>query len=457
MSLAGDDLLELTRDLCSFTTGVVAPDNGPFFERLGEELDLTVHRYASGSEFNGWLVPDEWAVERATVARDGDVVYDAGAHPLGVGACSRAFSGELDLEELRPHLVSDPAQPDVIVYHCMWQYRPWDADWAICMPHALASTLAPGPYRVDLETVQRPGHMLVGVAEHQGRSRDTIVLNAHTCHPRMANDDMAGVAILIRLFQQIRERDTHYSYRLVLGPEHLGTVFYLAEQPREEFERLVGGVFAEMPGTEGPLVIASTFLGGHPLDAAFANVGRRRNPPARHVPWRLGAGNDETVWEAPGYEVPFVEVSRSQDVLFPFPEYHTSLDTPDLMDPAQLEDFAVALDEVIDAIDTDARAYRRFEGLPALSNPRYGLYRERRDPAVEKELDEDSERWGRMADSLLRYFDGSLTILEMAERHELPFAELRDYLRQFEERGLVELEHAPIERAPITRGRGDAP
>ena len=26
--------------------------------------------------------------------------------------------------------------------------------------------------------------------------------------------------------------------------------------------------------------------------------------------WREGAGNDETVWESPGFEIPFVELTR---------------------------------------------------------------------------------------------------------------------------------------------------
>ena len=148
------------------------------------------------------------------------------------------------------------------IYHCRWQYRPWDADWAISMPHELVRALPSGTYQVDLVTHREPGEMLVGVAEHRGRSERTIVLNAHTCHPGMANDDMAGVAVLLRLFQSLTGRDTFYSYRLVLGPEHLGTVFYLRDLAREELERLVGGVFAEMPGTAGPLTVASTFLGG---------------------------------------------------------------------------------------------------------------------------------------------------------------------------------------------------
>lgn len=447
---SGADLLALTRELCSFRTGVVSDGNEALFERLGREIQLTLHRYPSGSTHNGWVVPESWSVEHATVARDGRVIFDATDSALGVATYSRSFQGRLELAELEPRIVTNPDLPNAYVYHCMWQYRPWDADWALSMPHALYATLEPGAYDVDLRTRYKPGDMIVGEATHFGRSSRTIVLNAHTCHPHMANDDMAGVAVLVRLFQELRERETEHSYRLVLGPEHLGTVFYLASLDRAELERLVCGSFCEMPGTAGPVVVASSFLGGQPVDRAFANAARHRARSHRLVGWRRGAGNDETVWEAPGYEVPFVEVSRSESLWEPYPEYHTSLDTPDLMDEAQLEELLDVFRAALRALDEDVIAHRLFDGLPALSSPRFALYRERPDPAVAKELPEDAERWGYLADSLLRLFDGETTVLEIAERFELPFDDVLAYVRGFEDKKLVRLEPAPLPRVPIS-------
>jgi len=122
------DFIPLIRELCAMRTGVVTPENDHLFARLQQELPYQLHRYPSGSSHNGWLVPDCWSVERALIVRDGDVVYDAGAEPLGVAMYSRSFQGDVDLASLQPHLVTNPALPDACVYHCMWQYRPWDAD-----------------------------------------------------------------------------------------------------------------------------------------------------------------------------------------------------------------------------------------------------------------------------------------------------------------------------------------
>ena len=65
---------------------------------------------------------------------------------------------------------TNPQLPDAYVYHCMWQYRPWDADWALCVPHERCRTWREGRYRVDLVTRHESGDMLVGSHDHGGRS-----------------------------------------------------------------------------------------------------------------------------------------------------------------------------------------------------------------------------------------------------------------------------------------------
>lgn len=451
----GSDIVALTRDLCAYASGVVAYENELLFERIRRELPFQLHRYASGSTFNGWTVPQLWRVERAIISRNGQQVFDGRANTLGVAIYSKSFQGELDWEELKPHLVTNADLPDAYVYHCMWQYRPWNADWALCVPYEVYKDLGPGRYHVDLVTSYEPGEMLVGEYEHSGKSDRTIVFNSHTCHPHMANDGFSGGATLIRLMQWLHGQDTFYTYRVVLAPEHLGTVFYLRDRSEEELQRLVCGTFVEMTGTGGPIKATSTFLGNQPLDRALHNVLRHYSQSYEQVPWRKGAGNDETVWEAPGYEVPFVEMTRCWDQFAPFPEYHTSLDTTDRLNEEQVDELFRVLQRTILIFEHNAAVFRQFNGLICLSNPEYDLYLERPDPAVVKNLEEDSEKWGHLLDCLFRYLDGTMTVLDIAEKHDLPFDRLYQYLQRFEKKGLIRFEFAPIERVPISPMDGE--
>jgi len=442
------DTDSLTRDLCRYATGVVADGNALLFDRIARELPFKRHSFKSGDTFNGWSVPNNWHVRRAEIRRNGKTVFDGRANSLGVARYAKSFHGALDWEELKPHLVTNPALPDAYVFHCAWQYRPWAADWAFSVPHNVYLTFGPGRYEIDLETEYSPGEMIVAEYEKKGRTGNVIVFQLHSCHPHMANDGFASGALLIRLMQELARCDTYYSYRLVIGPEHIGTVFYLRDMPRSERDRIVCGVFTEMPGTAAPVKIASTFRGGHIIDRAFAHAAKHCTSDHIVVPWRRGAGNDETVWEAPGYEVPFIELTRSEDLMHPFREYHTNLDSPDLMNAEKIHEIGVLLRKVVQIFENNFRIWRKFEGLICLSNPKFDLYLEREDPAIQKQLPADSEKWGYLLDCLLRYFDGSMTILDIAEKHDLPFDRVLQYVRKFEEKGLVRLEFAPISRQP---------
>ncbi len=440
----------LTRDLCSFRTAVVAEENHALFQRIAGEIPLELHEFSSGDAHQGWEVPDNWRVERALIKKDGTVVFDGLSNALGVGYYSKSFKGTLDWEDLKAHLTTNPDLPGAYMFHCMWQYRPWAADWAFCVPFDTYRTLGPGRYEIDLVTVREPGKMIVAESTRQGNLPNTIVFHSNNCHPHMANDGFAGTAVMIRLFQWLNREKTRHTYRLVIGPEHVGTVFYLRDMPAGERGDIAGGVFAEMMGVDGPFKVASTFHGDHGLDKAFHNAVSHHAQNPEFVPWRMSVGNDETVWEAPGYEVPFIQANRARSRSHPFPEYHSNLDGPDIIDESLLDEFLDVFKKVVFIIENNAAIIRKFDGLICLSSPEYGLYRERLDPAVEKDLPEDSEKWGYLQDCLPRYFDGSMTVLDIAEKHGLPFRPLFEYLTLFERKGLIEMTFTLARGKPVT-------
>lgn len=450
-----NNLQPLIEELCQYSIGVTKPENNEFFRLINKKVPIKILKKKSGSEFNGWRVPSQWSVKRATISKGGKILIDTTNRTLGVAAHSQSYKGTLAWDDLKPHLITSKNHPDSCIFHCMWQYRPWDADWAICVPYNQYESMGNGTYTVDLETFEEPGDMLVAECHLPGALEETFVFNAHTCHPHQANDAMAGVAILIRLFQRLAKQKNHYSYRLILGPEHLGTVFYLAGLSDQDLNRLLGAVYAEMPGVDAPIKLASTFKGGHILDQALANATLGAGAEMVKVPWRKGAGNDETVWEAPGWEVPCVEMTRCKDLLDPYPQYHSEEDTAQNLDMDKVRQFADVLDNLIEILENNCVPVRKFDGLVCLSNPKYDLYMERPDPAVDKALSSDSEKWGYLLDCLLRYLDGSMSVLDIAERHNLPFAVVLDYLKKFEEKGLVRLvfkqekRNAPLRAADL--------
>jgi aminopeptidase-like protein len=448
--VAAPDFDTLTRDLCAIHTSIVDDGNHRLFERLNNELPLNVHRFRSGSELNGWVIPEAWAVKKATIKKNGALIYDGTQCNIGVAAYSRSFKGKIPLDELKRHLFTNPSLPDdEQMWHCYWLYKPWLKEWGMTPPKRIVNNLEEGEYEIDLETEFSPGEMLVADCHVAGENDATFIIQNHTCHPSMANDGFAAVAVAVRIMQWLRSRRNRYSYRLVLAPEIIGTVFYLAGMDEKQIRTFAGGVFAEMTGTSGPLKMGSSFWGNHYLDMVFDHVGTQYSKGFQRVPFRQLLGNDESVWESPGFEVPIIQINRCQKFGIPFVGYHSTLDVPGLMQHAQLNDSFEYLKRAIEVVETNCSAKRKFTGLVCLSNPKTNLYRPRTTTVFDSGPTDDLNRkWGYFQDCVVRYMEGQMSVLEMAERHGLPYFEVIEYLKKWEQKGLVEL--APFDFGPRT-------
>lgn len=438
MSVELKNIRSIAEALFPYNCGVVTPDNNALFREMTKFLPFKIMRFKSGSEFNGWKVPKCWEAKRAEVRANGKLLFDGTKHPLGVAALSKSFQGKLSWKQLRPHIHTRPDVPNAHGYHCMWQYRPWDRGWCLCVPHnRFKKWPKKGSFSVDLVIEDRPGFMKVAEYHLPGKSEKTFVINAHTCHPRQANDDIVGMAVAIALFQNLRKRKNRYSYRLVLGPEHLGTVFYLSRMPEKERKKIVGGYFLEMPGTRYPLKIASSFYGTSVVDYAIKKICEQKKIKWNKVSWRQGAGNDETVWEAPGYEIPFVEMSRCNKTFNPFSKYHTSEDNLQNIKWGNVIKFYQVIKETIEKIETNIFYKNNFIGLPCLSNPKHDLYFERPDPSVKKKKINHYEAWGYLNDCILRYFPQCFSNEMIAEKHKLSLKTVNSYLQKMKNKNLL--------------------
>ncbi|MCS6809463.1 MAG: DUF4910 domain-containing protein, partial [Bacteroidota bacterium] len=198
------------------------------------------------------------------------------------------------------------------------------------------------------------------------------------------------------------------------------------------------GAFIEMVGIDLPFALARSFNGTSLMDRVAEYVMKQVNPNTRVGGFRTIVGNDETVWEGPGIEIPFVSISRCYNSPFYYTEYHTSEDNLALNSIERLQETLTVLEKMVYIFENNRVMRRKFKGLLALSNPKYNLYIERPDPTVAKDLSEIQIKMGFMQDYIQRLFDGRTSILDIAERFDIPFEVVEKYLRQFEEKGLIE-------------------
>jgi aminopeptidase-like protein len=357
---------------------------------------------------------------------------------------SIGFTGRIDKAELDKHVFSSRAQPDSYAFHCMNNYRPWAKEWGFCVPLADYQTWPDGAYDIDLVTELTPGQMLVAEGVLPGESEETIVFNAHTCHPGQFEDGFSGVALILELFDELKKlKQRRYTYKMILAPEHLGTVFYIAGLGKGERAKHKAVVFTEMIGLKTALALQKSFTGAHVIDHLVERIGRDVDADIRVGDFRTILGNDETVWEAPGYEIPCISLTRCSLSPHYYDEYHTSNDLIERSDMSQRAGAFDVLRRLVATFEQDVTVTRRFEGLIALSNPKYGLYVERPEPTGDKNLTEQQLKLGAVQDLIVRYFDGGQSVSELAAKFSISFETMLDYVKGFEAKGLVELRNVP--------------
>ncbi len=323
--------MTLLKETYTLDLGVVSRGVDACVRRFCEELPFRVHEFKSGSQCWGWTVPMDWSVQKATIVKDGLVVYDGTTHPLGVWGYSRSFQGTLGVEELRRHLAYSEDWEDALVYHGALYYRPHIEDWGFSVPRSLFGALEEGEYQVDLRTELKPGTLKVLDFVLPGTSPETVVLNAHNCHAAQANDDMSGCVVGVEVMRRLQARSNYYTYRLLICPELYGVIFFLNNLSPEERAVLKYGIMLKSVGNVEPLSLQKSFTGDTDLDRAAVHVFSRLPRHGRIGAFRTVYGNDEIVFEAPGFEIPSVSLTRYPTSMpsagrfpVPFREYHTS-------------------------------------------------------------------------------------------------------------------------------------
>jgi aminopeptidase-like protein len=433
-------MMQILKRIDGLAIAPVAADTDKQNQILKKELPFKVSEYKSGSQHNGWYVPDRWQVIKGTISRNGKLIYDGAMHPLGVVGYSKSFKGKVNLSELKKHLFYKEDAPDNIVYHCDYYYKPSLRDWGFSMPYDLYKTLKPCKYDIDLEVKSEPGTMKVLEYNKKGQLGDTIVFNAHNCHAAQLNDGPAGYVVFMEVMKRLKKMKTKYSYQLVIAPEHIGTVFHLASKSEKEIAKYKYGIFMEMVGHDNPIFsLQESFNGDSLIDKIAHHVLKFKSQGYWSDSYRKVVGNDESVWEAAGYEVPMIGLFRTKRGQS-YPEYHLDSDNIKIMKADKLRETVDIILSIVSILEKNCYLKRKFTGLVSLSNPKYNLYiTPGTDPSYSPSDQLDSRaNWYELMDRLPRYMDGSMSILDIAIKHDLAFDLVYDYILKFKRKGLVE-------------------
>ena len=85
-------------------------------------------------------------------------------------------------------------------------------------------------YHVQIDSHFSKGNLDISHAIFPGQSNKEVFFSSYLCHPNLANNEVSGPALLMKVAEYIRSMDNrHYTYRFVLAPETIGSLCYLSK------------------------------------------------------------------------------------------------------------------------------------------------------------------------------------------------------------------------------------
>jgi aminopeptidase-like protein len=389
---------------------------------LGRRIPIARTEVLSGQRIYDWVVPQEWNIRGAYIARaDGRHVVDFAESNLHVVQYSRPIDAVVPLAELRDHLHSLPEQPDWIPYRRAF----WSDGWGFCLRHRELEALRDPAYRVVIDATLEDGHLTYGECVVPGATDRVVLISCHICHPSLANDNLSGLVVAAELARWLGSRAPRLTYRFLFVPGTIGSLIWLARN-EPLLPRIDHGLVLSCLGDSGRITYKQSRRGDAAIDRIAAHV-LHHDGQASEIRRFSPFGYDERQYCSPGFNLPVGSLTRTPHG--EYPEYHSSADNLSLLRAESLEHSLEVLQRIVTVIEGDG-VHQNLSprGEPQLG--RRGLY-----PKVggERALAERQMAllW------VLNQADGGHSLLDTAERAGLPFAVVRAAADDLMQAGLL--------------------
>jgi aminopeptidase-like protein len=343
-------------------------------------------------------------------------------------------------EELLRHLHVHPRLPLATPF----VFKYYERDWGLCASQEVRDSLTDEAYRVVIRTVFEPGTLKVAEAIVEGQTPESFILVAHLCHPAMVNDDLSGVVVGLDVLRELASiaslrKKPYYTYRLLILPETIGSVAYLSHN-EDLIPGMSAGLFLEMLGNDSPHALQGSFQPNSQVDRCLGAAIKGIDPQSYQGVYRSVIDNDERQFNAPGVRVPMLSLSRVEAPKSsgrpPYPEYHSSLDTPAIVTQQRLEASHQLVIQLIEAWENNQYVINNFKGEIFCSG--YGIWIDYRlNPEGHRRLFEIMERC-----------DGEHTVADIAAELSIPFQSVWEIIASLKSKGLIWLSRRPHPTAP---------
>ncbi|CAN5611272.1 DUF4910 domain-containing protein [soil metagenome] len=378
---------------------------------IQERIPIELHEVPTGTKVFDWTVPQEWNIRDAWIKNAaGQRLIDFQQLNLHVVNYSCPIRARMGLEELRSHLHTVPAHPDWVPYRTSY----YKESWGFCLSEVQLERLREDEeYEVCIDSSLKEGSLTCGELLLEGEKPAEVLISCHVCHPSLADDNLSGIAVATELARALADRSRRYSYRFLFVPGTIGAITWLAQNP-DAARAIQHGFVLTCVGDGANLTYKRSRRGDAEIDRAFAHVLKHSGAPYEVIDFSP-YGYDERQYCSPGFNLPVGCLMRSRHG--EFPEYHTSADNLEFVRPEALADSLAKCLAVVDLLEHN-RTYVNQSPRCEPQLGRRGLY-----PVKASGGDGRAEEMALLW--VLNLADGEHSLLDIAERANLPFAALK--------------------------------
>jgi aminopeptidase-like protein len=422
----GEEIYRLISRLYPICRSITGEGVRETLELLREYVPLAIHSVATGTQVFDWTVPKEWIIRDAYIKNsNGEKIVDFRKCNLHVVSYSTPIHKKVSLDELRTHVYTIPNRPEWVPYRTSY----YNETWGFCLSQRQLDALTDDEYEVVIDARLENGCLNYGEYFLPGETDDEILVSTHVCHPSLANDNCSGLALATFLGRCLRGQLRRYSYRFLFTPGTIGSITWLSRN-EDIVPRIKHGLILACVGDSGKINYKKSRRGNADIDRAVMQVLKESGDSyavAEFSPY----GYDERQFCSPGFDLPvgcFMRTPHGQ-----FPEYHTSADNLEFVNPEFVTDSLRKCLSVLDLLERNQNYVNQNPKCEPQLGKR-GLYGTVGGDSHGKDS-ELAMLW------ILNFSDGRNSLLDIAEKSGLNFGTLTTAANRLLDHGLLKKAH----------------
>jgi len=401
----GNELYSLIKRLYPICRSITGDGVRETLQIVQEFIPLQINEVISGTKVFDWTIPEEWNIKDAYIKNTlGERLVDFKKLNLHVLNYSTPVDEKMGLEKLKTHLYTLPENPDWVPYRTSYHNK----NWGFCLSHNQLLELKDEEYEVKIDSSLKPGSLTYGEYFIKGDSAEEVLFTCHICHPSLCNDNLSGIAIAAFLARELSKMKLKFSYRFLFIPGTIGSITWLSLN-EDKVHRIKHGLVLNLLGDSSPFHYKKSRRGNTEIDKIMEYV-LEKEEGAKLLDF-TPYGYDERQFCSPGFNLPVGRLSRKPHG--EFPEYHTSADNLDFINPNNLSESLTLLLQVIVVIEGN----RRWVNLSPKGEPQLGkrgLYKSVGGQSQQKDY-QMAILW------ILNLSDGEFSMLDIAKKSGIDF------------------------------------